>query len=103
MIRSSHLAFGFIAELINTFPSVQGAADLLVSLNKALELNSQISILANENIAVVLQSIDFCLNISIGLLKGLVRETEVILFALAAVELLLGVAALALQFVQLSC
>jgi hypothetical protein len=57
--RLSHLAIGLASKLINAITAVKRATDLFVSLDKALELNSQVSVLINQHAAVVLKSIDF--------------------------------------------
>lgn len=101
VVGGPHLTFSLVSKLINTIATVQSAADLFISLNKSLEFNSQISVLINENIAMVLKSIDLTLNIGISALKVLVRETKVILLTLGTVELLISVTALSLQLTKL--
>jgi len=88
--------------LVYTVAAVQSAANLLISLNKSLKFNSQISVLINENIAMVLKSIDLSLHIGVGALQVLIREAKVILFTLGNVKLLFCVTASALQFHKLS-
>lgn len=83
--RMSHLDISLASKLVDAITAVKGATDLFVSLNKTLELNSQISVLINENAAVVLKSIDFCLNICVLSLEALVGVTEILLLGLCAV------------------
>jgi len=54
----SHLDVGLGSELVDTVTTVQRATDLFVSLHKALQLDSQVTVLSNQHVAVVLQSID---------------------------------------------
>ena len=72
MERRSHVRFVFVAQVVNALATVQRAADLLVGLDKALELNSQIAVLANQHVAVVLQGVNLCLHIRILALQVLV-------------------------------
>ena len=95
MVAGAHLTLSLVAEVLITFTSVQGATDLLVSLNEALQLNGQVAVLTNKHIAMVLQGINLSLSVSVLTLQGLVGESQVVLFTLGAVELLLGVSGLA--------
>lgn len=83
--RLSHLDFSPASKLVDAITAVKSATDLFVSLNKTLELNSQISVLINENAAVVLKSIDFCLNIGVLSLEACVGVTEILLLGLCTV------------------
>lgn len=96
-----HFALSLSSKLIDALTAVQRATDLFVGLNKALELNGQVSILVDQNVAVVLKSINFRLNIGVLSLKRLVGEAEVVLLGLGAIELLFAVAALAFQLAEL--
>lgn len=103
VVRLAHLALGFVAEVVDTVPAVESAADLLICLNESLQLHGQVFVLSDQHVAVVLEGIDLLLNVGILALQGLVSEPEVILLTLGTLELLVGAAALALQIVQLSC
>lgn len=103
LVRLSHLALGLVAELVNTVAAVECATDLLIGLNESLQLNGQIAVLTNQNIAMVLQSVDLRLNISILTLERLVRETQVVLFLFGTGKLLLSVSTFSFEVVQLSC
>jgi len=96
-----HFALSLCSKLVDTFTAVQRATDLFIGLNKALELNCKVSILVDQNVAVVLKSIDFRLNISILSLQRLVGKAKIVLLSLGAIELLLTVAALAFQLTEL--
>ena len=96
VVRGAHLVFSLAAQLVNTVAAVQRAPNLLISFNESLQLNGQVAVLIDQNVAVVLQSIDLRLNVSVLTLQRLVREPQVILFLLGTGELLLSVAAFAL-------
>lgn len=74
-----HLVVSLVSQLLNTVSTVESGADLLICLDEALELSRQVFVLTNQHVAVVLQGIYFCLNISILSLKWLVGETEITL------------------------
>lgn len=95
------LVLGLLSKLVDSVPAVEGAADLLVRLDEPLQLDSQVSVLANQHVAVVLKSVDLSLDVGVLALQGLVREAQVVLLLLAAVQLALSAAALALQVVEL--
>lgn len=101
VVGGSHLTVGLLSELVNAVSSVEGAADLLVSLNESLQLNGQVSVLVNEHVAMVLQSVDLILAFAVHGLHGLVLETQISLLTLCAVQLLFAVAALTLQLAHL--
>lgn len=51
--------FGLVAEVLNAVTTVQGLSDLLVGLHESLELDVELSVLAGQYIAVVLEGLDF--------------------------------------------
>jgi hypothetical protein len=102
VVGLSHLALSFVSKLVDTVSAVKGAADLLISLNKTLEFNSKVSVLSDQNVAMVLQCVDFRLDVSVLRLESLVRESQVILLSLCTVKMSFGVAALTLKVKELS-
>lgn len=54
-----------VSQLFYAVSSVERAADLLISLYKTLELNCEIFVLGEQDVAVVLQCVYFCLNIHV--------------------------------------
>jgi hypothetical protein len=86
--------------LFYSVSSVQRAANLLVSFDKSLQLNCQVFILSKQNVAVVLQSINFCLDVHVLGLKRLVGEPQVCLLTTASVEIVFSDTALTVKFKQ---
>ena len=97
-----HLGLSAVAQLVNPLAAVQCLADLLVRLDKALQLASQVPVLTDQHVAVMLKSIDLSSKVSVALLQGLVGEAQVVLLASGSVESVLSGAALALEVVQVS-
>lgn len=71
------LSFG--SKIHNSVSPVEGSSDLLIGLNKSLQLNIQIFVLALEDIAVGLDSIDLSLEVAVSLHQVVIRESKVVL------------------------
>jgi len=97
-----HLSLGAVAQLVNPLAAVQSLADLLVRLDKALQLASQVTVLTDQHVAVMLKSVDLGSKVSVALLQGLVGEPQVVLLASGSVESVFCGAALTLKVVQVS-
>lgn len=54
LVRVLHLMLGLVSKLVDAVSAVQGRTNLLISLNEALQLDSQVSVLSNQHVAVVL-------------------------------------------------
>lgn len=91
--------FRAVAQLVHALATIQRAANLLVRLDKTLQLRSEVPILRDQHVAVVLEGINFSGQVGIALLQRLVGEAEVVLLASSAVKTVVGGAALALQIV----
>jgi len=100
LVRVLHLMLGLVSQLVNAVSAVKSGADLFISLNKALQLSSQVFVLSNQDVAVMLKSINFFLNVTVLSLESLVRETEVTLFTARNVQVVLSSTALAIQIVK---
>jgi hypothetical protein len=54
LVRVLCLVLGLVSELVNTVSTVQSGTNLLISLNEALQLDGQVFVLSNQDVAVVL-------------------------------------------------
>lgn len=99
-VRVVDFVFCLVSQLLHAVPPVERAPDLLVGLHEALQLDRQVFILAEQDVAVVLQRIDFGLDVHVLCGQRLVREPQVRLLATALVQVVFANAALAVQLEQ---
>ena len=62
------LRVGLVTQGLHSVPSVESGPNLLVSVYETLELGVEFDVLAGEDVAVVLKSIDFSSVVSVSLL-----------------------------------
>jgi len=73
---------------------------LLVGLHESLEFDVELSVLARQHIAVVLQRFDFGPGVVVAAVERLVGEAEVILFSPGGSESLVGNALFGLEVIE---
>lgn len=98
--RLSYFVVGALAQFVDTVSSVQGAADLLISLDEAFELPIEVSVLTIQNSAVVTEGFDLRVGVIVATSKGLVGETELFLFTSGYCEVVVSIAVLGFQVVE---
>lgn len=69
-----------VPHVVDALTAVEGAADLLIGLNEAFELNVQVTVLILQNGAMSVQSIDFGPNIVVALAQALIAEPQIVDF-----------------------
>ena len=84
------------SEVHDSVSSIEGGPNLLIGLDKSFELDIEVSILATEDVAVGLDSVDLSLEVAVSLHEVVIRESEVILLLSGNHELIVGVPQLVL-------
>lgn len=82
--RALQLVFGLVAQVLNAVAAIQRLSDLLVGLDEALQFNVELSVLARQHVAVMLEGFNFASAVVVAAVKGLVGEAQVILFSSGA-------------------
>jgi len=59
LVRLAHLRFSLVAQGLHAVSTVKRLSDLLVCVYEALQLCVQLNVLAGENVAVVLEGVNF--------------------------------------------
>ncbi len=72
------LRANFLSEALHAITSVEGGADLLVSLNEASQLCVQVSILAFKHVNMRLEGFNFAGHVAVALAHALVAETDIV-------------------------
>jgi len=83
------LSFG--SKVLNSVSPIQSGSNLLISLNKSLEFDIEVFILASEDVAVGLNSVYLGLEVTVSLHHVVIRESKVFLLLSGNDELILGV------------
>lgn len=94
--------FGFclVAECLNTVPSIECGADLFIRVNETLEFGVQFDVLAGEDVAMVLKSVDFSSHVAVLSLHGLCCESKLILLTLSYIQVVVSGSTLCFEVVQ---
>jgi len=93
--------FSLVAESFNSIATVKSLSNLLVCVDEALKLRVQLNILAGQNVAVVLQGINFCSAVSVGVGHRLSLEAQVVLLTPVGSQVIVSATILTLEIVQI--
>lgn len=89
-----------VAESLNAVSSVERSTNLFICVNETLELGVQFDVLAGEDVAMVLKSVDFCSHVAVLSLHGLCCESKLILLTLCCIQVVVSGSTLGFQVVQ---
>jgi hypothetical protein len=101
ILRFLDFSFSSFPKVDHSFSSVQGGTDLFVRHYETLEFNVEVFVLSLEHMAVVVESIDFTLDIIVSLQEVVVAESQVVLFLAGDEKLVFDVTHSLLSLVQL--
>lgn len=94
------LRVGLVTQGLHSVPSVESGPNLLVSVDETLELGVEFDVLAGEDVAVVLKSVNFRAHVGILSLHGLRGETKLVLFTTVRGQVVVSSATLGLQVIE---
>lgn len=89
-----------MAETLNAVSSIQGTSNLFVSLDKAFKFCVKFDVLASQDVAVVLECINFSSNVRILAPQALRLESKIFLFSALRCQLIVGSSCSCLQVIQ---
>jgi hypothetical protein len=98
--RLSYFKVGTLAQFVNSVSSVESATNLLIGVHEALELSVEVSVLTVQNATVVTEGLNLTMGVIVTSSEGLVGETEFFLLTSGYSEVVVGIAMLALQVVE---
>ena len=100
MLRFANPDIGRVAQRLNAVASVKRHSNLLVSVDEALQLRVQLDVLAGEDVAVVLEGVDFGAAITVLGGERLHLEAEIVLLTPLARQVVIRGPILGLKVVQ---
>ena len=96
----ANLVVGRRAEVLDAVTSIEGGPDLLVRVHESLELAVELDVLAGEDVAVVLEGVDFATAVSVRGGEGLGLEAKIVLLAPSTGQVVVGGSVLRLDVVE---
>jgi hypothetical protein len=101
--RMVHFLFSFMTQRIYSVPSVKSVSDLLVCIHEPLKFNIKVAILSLQHIAVIMQCVDFCADIIVSSLHGLICKSKIVKFATSHTKCLFTLVTLGIKIVHIVC
>ena len=99
----TNLVISLGSKRLDTVTAVKSGSDLLVGGDESLEFAIEVSVLASQYVAVVLQGFDLTTQVAIAASKAGIGEAEVIMLAAAHGEVFVGGADLGVETGESSC